>query len=84
MSCFYIIAMRLESRVHNAVRLQETLTKFGCNIKTRLGLHEAGGDYCANDGIIILQACGEKKEIENMLEALNEMEGVTAKMIDLN
>ncbi|MDH6367275.1 MULTISPECIES: hypothetical protein [Breznakia] len=84
MDCYYIIGLRLASRVHNAVKLQEVLTKSGCNIKTRLGLHETDEKYCSNDGLIIIQACGTKAEIDDMMTAFNEIEGITAKLMDLN
>lgn len=84
MDCYYIIALRLKHRQHNAQVLQELLTKYGCNIKVRLGLHDTGENFCSNDGVIILQACGKAEELEGMVKALNDLEGVSAKMIDLN
>ena len=84
MNCYSIIAMRLEQRVQTATTVQEILTKFGCNIRTRLGLHDVSEDYCSNDGLVILQVCGDSKEIDAMLKSLNDVPGVKAKMIDLN
>jgi hypothetical protein len=84
MSCYYVIGIRMDNRVGNALAFQQALTKNGCNIKTRLGLHETSADYCANDGLIILQPCGEKEEIEQLVRELNALEGITAKLIDLN
>ena len=84
MNCSYIIAMRLDQRTQTAASVQETLTKFGCNIKARLGLHDLSDDFCANYGIVILQVCGEKDELDKILLALNEISSVTAKMIDLD
>lgn len=84
MSCYYVIGIRMDNRTANAVNFQEALTKNGCKIKTRLGLHEASDEFCSNDGLIILQPCGEKKEIKKLLEDLNELDGITAKLIDLN
>ncbi len=84
MDCFYIIGLRLSSRQHNAVKLQEVLTKTGCNIKTRLGLHETDEKYCSNDGLIIIQACGTKAEIDDMMVAFNDIEGIRAELMDLN
>ena len=40
MSCYYLIGVRMNNRIENAVKFQEVLTKNGCKIKTRLGLHE--------------------------------------------
>ena len=84
MSCYYLIGVRMENRVDNAVKFQETLTKNGCKIKARLGLHEVSDDSCSNDGIIVLQPCGTKEDVETLVKELNRLEGVTAKYIDLN
>ncbi len=80
----YVIGVRLDNRVHSAVKFQETLTRNGCNIKARLGLHEAGDDACANNGLIVLQPCGTKSAVERLVEDLNRLDGTTAKLIDLN
>ena len=84
MSCYFLIGIRMDNRVGNAARLQETLTKNGCNIRTRLGLHDVSEDVCANDGLIVLQPCGEKAQIERLVKELNALAGVTAKLMDLN
>jgi hypothetical protein len=84
MSCYYVIGLRVNHRSANAVNLQQTLTQFGCNIKLRVGLHETSEDYCADDGVILLQVCGDREQIENMVKVFNELQGVTAKLMDLN
>lgn len=84
MSCYYVIGIRMDNRVANAVNFQQVLTKNGCKIRARLGLHEASENACANDGLIVLQPCGEKEEIEQLVQELNELDGITAKLIDLN
>ena len=83
-SCYYIIGVRLDNRINNAVKFQEILTKNGCKIKARLGLHEVSEDACANDGIIVLQPYGSKEEVESLVNELNSLDGVTARYIDLN
>jgi hypothetical protein len=40
MSCYYLIGIRMDNRVGNAQKFQETLTKNGCKIRARLGLHD--------------------------------------------
>jgi len=84
MSCYYVIGVRMDNRINNALGFQEVLTKNGCKIKARLGLHEASDDVCANDGLIVLQPCGEKEDVEQLVKDLNNLEGITAKLIDLN
>ena len=84
MSCYYVIGIRMDNRVNNALNFQEVLTENGCQIKTRVGLHEVSEDACANDGLIVLQPYGEKEDVEQLVKELNGLEGITAKFIDLN
>ena len=84
MTCYYVIGVRMDNRVGNALKFQEALTKNGCSIKARLGLHEVSETSCANDGLIILQPCGKKEEVEKLVADLNKLDGITAKLIDLN
>lgn len=84
MHCYYIIGLRVNHRTGNAVTLQEVLTKYGCNIKLRVGLHETSEEFCSDDGVIMLQACGDRAIVEEMLAAFNALEGVSAQMLDLN
>jgi len=74
----------MDNRVGNAVKFQEVLTKNGCKIKARIGLHEVSETACANDGLIILQPCGKKEEVEQLAADLNKLDGITAKLMDLN
>lgn len=77
-----IMAIKVDGRTSNAVHVQEILTKFGCNIKTRVGFHEASADLCATDGVIILQLFGEDSIAKSMYDAFEKLEGVTPKMIE--
>lgn len=84
MNCYYIIGLRVDHRHANALNLQKVLTEFGCNIKLRVGLHETSEEFCSDDGVIMLQACGDKATIDRMMESFNALEGVSAKLLDLN
>lgn len=84
MSHYYLIGIRMNDRIANATSFQEALTQNGCRIKTRLGMHEADDTSCTNDGIVIVQPIGEKEEVEQLVENLNKLDGVTAKLLDLN
>ncbi len=52
----YIMAIKLENRKDNATLVQNVLTRYGCFIKTRLGIpyHNEDGS-CSNSGLIILE-----------------------------
>ena len=81
---FTIMIIKLEPRISVAPTVQEVLTKHGCIIHTRLGLHEATKDSCANSGLIILNLMNEEKEEINRLnEELENLKGVTAKLVEI-
>lgn len=82
MACYNIMALLINHRSKKAPAVQEVLTKHGCIIKMRLGLHEAG-DVCSEEGLVILQVAGEDKEIKALEEDLNSLEGVTAKTLNI-
>ena len=42
MNDYAIMLIRVNQRLHQAEKLQKVLSGYGCCIKTRLGLHEAG------------------------------------------
>jgi hypothetical protein len=72
------MAVTISKRIAEAVKVQEMLTKHGCIIKLRVGLHEAG-DVCADDGLVLLHLCGTKNEIAALKTDLNKVKGVKAK-----
>ncbi|WP_288221852.1 hypothetical protein [uncultured Clostridium sp.] len=81
---FNIMIIKLEPRISVAPTVQEILTKYGCIIHTRLGLHEATKDTCANSGLIILNLMNEEKEqINKLKEELEILKGVTTKLIEI-
>lgn len=77
-----IMGLRVDHRRANAPRLQEALTQNGCRIKMRIGLHEAG-EACSDEGLILLQVCGGPGEAGQMLEELNGICGVSAKLMEI-
>lgn len=77
-----IMAIKVNGRDSKAPHLQEILTKFGCNIVTRVGFHEVNEDKCSIDGIIILQLCGKESENRALFDDINSLDGVTPKFIE--
>lgn len=82
-SCGSIVAFKLDGRVENAAKVQEVLTKYGCIIGARLGLHDTSKDNCANFGIIILHCCGAEDDIKGLVADLNSVAGICAKSMSL-
>ena len=50
--------MHITDRVKDAAKVQKVFTEYGCNIKTRVGLHDVAGDVCAPGGVVILELVG--------------------------
>lgn len=65
-----LILVKLKARNAEAVKFQEVLTKHGCNIALRLGLHEMSGTECSNEGLIILQVKPDGQAVESLVADL--------------
>ncbi len=69
-----VLGVLVETRTQAAQKVQEILTKYGCSIRTRLGLHTLDLPDCASCGLIILELTGNQDEcirLENELWALD-------------
>ncbi|MBO6181625.1 hypothetical protein J6O86_08070 [bacterium] len=62
-----IIGIKLENRASDAIKLQEILTLYGCEIQTRIGLHPIGEYKCNNYGIILIEVISKVNEIYDEL-----------------
>ncbi len=82
--CPIIMAIVQEHRTETAVKVQDILTKYGCYIRVRLGLHDAAMLECTNSGIILLQLCGESIPIEEMEKELQAVPNVKVRHMSLN
>ncbi len=74
MSEIRILGVYVKTRGDAARQVQEVLTKYGCSIRTRLGLHTPDTDLCKDCGIILLELTGNPDEclrLENELWALD-------------
>lgn len=71
-----IMGIVINLRTAHAPSVQEVLTKYGCMIKTRLGLHETDEKSCSEQGIILLQLRGDDAEIDRLKQELLAIEGV--------
>ena len=57
-----IMGIQVGNRESDALKFQELLTKNGCIIKTRLGLHESSEQLCSITGLIILEFLPDKED----------------------
>lgn len=79
---FTIMAIKIQPRNSIAPSVQEVLTKFGNIIQTRLGLHESQCGEDGTTGLVILNLLHDReKEIEQLSNELNKLDGVKAKIL---
>jgi len=75
----WILGLHIPDRIKKSQQVQSILTKFGCSIKTRLGLHEVTDDYCSTSGIMLLELTGDLNECQKLENELLKLEDVEVK-----
>ena len=78
-----IMAVTIDPRSLHAPQVQTVLTKHGCIIQTRLGLHEVRPDSCSETGLIILHIHSDLDEVKILEKELLDVEGVKVKYMIL-
>ena len=71
-----ILGVRVAQRTKHTAKVQKILSDYGCSIRTRLGLHEAGAGFCSPNGLILLEVVGQAAELA---AALAQVPGVAVK-----
>jgi hypothetical protein len=78
-----ILLILIENRADHAPKTQKVLTKWGCIIKTRLGIHDGVLDNCSNQGLLICELVGDRDTQQQFTDQLNAISGVKAKLVDI-
>ena len=76
-----ILILCITDRVKHATEVQRVLTKYGCNIKTRLGLHEAGSNVCSANGLVFLELVGASAEFDGLEQVLQKIQGLDVRRL---
>ena len=76
-----ILAVHITERLRHVPDVQACLTEYGCNIRTRLGLHDAGKDHCSPNGLLILEMVGDQARIAQLEKRLKAIEGIEVKKV---
>lgn len=74
-----ILGIHVTDRLEEASAVQAVFTEFGCNIKTRVGLHEVADNYCAGEGVVLLELIGGPEVRKDMMAKLRDIQGIEAK-----
>ena len=71
-----VVGVHITERVQHAGQVQEVFTRYGCSIRTRLGLHEADQNLCSPNGMIILEMVDDDAVVAELIVALKSIQGV--------
>jgi hypothetical protein len=71
-----ILGIHVTDRLKNAVEVQKVFTEYGCNIKTRIGLHDVDASACSPSGVVLIEFFGTPAEAEAMATKVGAVEGV--------
>ncbi len=71
-----ILGVHVAHRTKHTAKVQKILSEFGCSIRTRIGLHDAGDGFCSPNGLILLEVVSRAGELA---AALAQVPGVTVK-----
>ena len=75
-----VFGVNISRRVENVPAVQGVLTKYGCNIRVRLGLHDADSTKCSPSGLLLIDAFGP--EVEEFYKELQALAGVDVQRMD--
>ncbi len=71
-----VLGVLVKLRSEAAIEVQDVLTKYGCSVRTRLGLNIPEDSGAEEQGLIILDLYGDPDEslrLENELRSLNNV-----------
>lgn len=74
-----ILGVQVTNRLKKAKDVQQVLTQYGCNIKTRIGLHEVGENVCAPNGLLLLELYGKDADLLAIEKKLKQVPGLEVK-----
>lgn len=78
-----VLLILVGNRHQAAKYVQETLTGWGCLIKTRLGIHQDVLSHCSEHGLIFCELVGDKAKHDELCRKLSLIRGVHAELVSL-
>jgi hypothetical protein len=71
-----ILGVMINDPAKGADKIQGILTKYGCVIRTRLGLHDINNDYAGDTGLMLLELSGDLQECLRLENDLLSIDGI--------
>lgn len=80
---YSLVILKIENREGTAGKVQEILTRNGCLIKVRLGLHEQAPNACSPLGLVVLHVNGTAGEIAAFVKELDAVPGTVVRLVEV-
>ena len=71
-----VLGVKINNRLKHAPEVQKLLSEYGCNVKTRLGLHEVDALSCSTGGLLLLELFGDDRICLELAGKLEKIEGI--------
>ena len=71
-----IFGVHVTNRASQVPQVQKFLTEYGCNIKTRIGLHHVDENACSPRGLILLEMFGDVAVCRELKAKLSKLGGI--------
>jgi hypothetical protein len=79
-----VLGVLLANRTSTSQKFQEIISKHGCQIKTRIGLHTVADNKCSIDGVILLEVIGNDEEVECLKADIETIPGAEVQKMVFN
>ncbi len=77
-----IFGIHITHRTENVPAVQAVLTKYGCSIRTRLGMHDADMTSCSPSGLVLVDVFGP--DVEEFYAELKGLKGTDLQRMDFD
>jgi hypothetical protein len=67
-----ILGIHVPSFAKNSGEIQKVFTEYGCNIRTRLGLHDVANEVCQSHGLILVEFIGGEALADEMIGKIKQ------------
>lgn len=78
-----VLIILIGNRKQSAVKVQQILTAWGCNIKTRLGIHDGVLENCSDQGLLILELAGREEDNKELARKVSLIPGISSQLVEL-
>ena len=71
-----IFGVHVQDRIQRVPEVQSLLSHYGCNIRSRIGLHHVDEKLCSHQGLILLEMFGDQNICQELAGKLGGLDGV--------